>query len=428
MYGASSLPDLPPAGPPGASRPSVPPPPDDAAQHPTLLGSLPVRPSVPPSGMDGGGWGDDPHDELTFPSPSMPAWAHGSTTPLEADEAVVKAIAGWSEPPPPPGPADGFVSFCDSDELQFDPQRPSSPAPPPARPDSARRASSSALTPVPSGDSWQPEEADPGERGSSPALEWSAGPEPVSAPGWSEPSPSEPNLSLPSLPPLDDTPPLPPPPPLPFASPPGLVPSSRPPRTRKPTPAMPMATLAALLGESGRVEEPPTKLSPVQPPGPYGESPRSAAPEPTGWSSWEAPASGAPALDERAEARLAMRDRLSLEDFAGALAVAERILQLDRDDREARQIALRCREELRSLYSRRLGPLDQVPSTIVTPSEIRWLSLDHRAGFVLSLIDGSSTIEDIIDVSTMPSLEVLRTLHNLLTQKVIVLRRARPRR
>jgi hypothetical protein len=198
-----------------------------------------------------------------------------------------------------------------------------------------------------------------------------------------------------------------------------------------------MATLAALLGEAAPAEESSTRATPVVPPMPSEAprptpvAPRSEAPsvaEGAAWSSWEPAVSKAPAVDEKAEARAAMRDRLALEDFAGALSVAERLLQLDRDDREARQVVLRCREELRALYSRRLGPLDQIPSTVVSPSEIRWLSLDNRAGFLLSLIDGMSTIEDIIDVSTMPSLEVLRTLHNLLTQKVIVLRGARPRR
>ena len=53
------------------------------------------------------------------------------------------------------------------------------------------------------------------------------------------------------------------------------------------------------------------------------------------------------------------------------------------------------------------------------------LTLDHRAGFVLSLIDGGSSIEDIIDVSTMPTFEVLRTLYVLLSQNVIALRRPR---
>jgi hypothetical protein len=73
----------------------------------------------------------------------------------------------------------------------------------------------------------------------------------------------------------------------------------------------------------------------------------------------------------------------------------------------------------------RLGELTQVPTLTISRSELRWLTLDHRAGFVLSLIDGASSIEDIIDVSTMPTFEVLRTLYVLLSQNVISLRRPR---
>ena len=45
--------------------------------------------------------------------------------------------------------------------------------------------------------------------------------------------------------------------------------------------------------------------------------------------------------------------------------------------------------------------------------------------FVLSLVDGVSTIEELVDVSSMEPLEVLRTLYNLLSQNVISLRRPR---
>ena len=92
---------------------------------------------------------------------------------------------------------------------------------------------------------------------------------------------------------------------------------------------------------------------------------------------------------------------------------------------EARRIADTSRTRLRAIYIGRLGALDQVPVMMIPHAELRWLALDHRAGFVLSLVDGTSTIEEIIDVSTMPQLEVLRTLYNLLSQSVISLRRPR---
>ncbi|MBI5515089.1 MAG: hypothetical protein HY909_15035 [Deltaproteobacteria bacterium] len=126
-----------------------------------------------------------------------------------------------------------------------------------------------------------------------------------------------------------------------------------------------------------------------------------------------------------ADRRKELRERFDLGDYTGALVMAEAMLELHRKDPDAIYIADVCRSKLRAIYAGRLGSLTQIPTVIVPPSEMRWLSLDHRAGFVLSLIDGVSTLEEIIDVSTMPPLEVLRTLYNLLSQNVLELRAGR---
>ena len=118
-----------------------------------------------------------------------------------------------------------------------------------------------------------------------------------------------------------------------------------------------------------------------------------------------------------------MHERFDLGDFAGALNTAETILEVDPDDRDATHVAEVCRAKLRAIYVGRLGSLDQVPVLAVSPAEFRWLNLDHRAGFLLSLIDGVSTLEDIVDVSAMPQLEALRTLYQLNTQQIITLRK-----
>ncbi len=120
-----------------------------------------------------------------------------------------------------------------------------------------------------------------------------------------------------------------------------------------------------------------------------------------------------------------MVDRFELGDFTGALSLAETLLEIDRTDPEAQRIAEASGTKLRAIYIGRLGALDQVPVMMIPHAELRWLALDHRVGFVLSLVDGMSSSEDIVDVSTMPQLEVLRTLYNLLSQNVISLRRPR---
>ena len=71
------------------------------------------------------------------------------------------------------------------------------------------------------------------------------------------------------------------------------------------------------------------------------------------------------------------------------------------------------------MYAARLAPLDRAPIVVVPRAQMRWLSIDHRAGFVLSLIDGQSTVETILDVSGMPKLDALRILHELVQQKIV---------
>jgi hypothetical protein len=116
-----------------------------------------------------------------------------------------------------------------------------------------------------------------------------------------------------------------------------------------------------------------------------------------------------------------MTDRYATGDFSGALIVAEGILEVDPNHEQALRYQQRCGETLSQMYLARLGSLTQVVRVAVARDQIRWLSLDHRAGFLLSLVDGTSSIEELLDVSTMPRLEALRILYGLLDQRVIAL-------
>ncbi|MET0792404.1 MAG: hypothetical protein ABW061_12860 [Polyangiaceae bacterium] len=116
-----------------------------------------------------------------------------------------------------------------------------------------------------------------------------------------------------------------------------------------------------------------------------------------------------------------MKDRYAMGDFSGALVIAESIIENDAEDLEAPRYAQSCRDVLTQMYSARLGALDQIVSVAVPSDQIRWLTLDHRAGFLLSLIDGGSTVEQILDISGMTRLDALRIMYQLLDQRVISL-------
>ncbi len=120
-----------------------------------------------------------------------------------------------------------------------------------------------------------------------------------------------------------------------------------------------------------------------------------------------------------------MRERFSLGDYTGALAIAESILEEASDTPaagEAREYAESCRSVLQQMYTARIGPLDRVPVVMVPRDQLRWLSIDHRAGFVLSHVDGISSLEMILDVSGMPVLDTLRILCELNQQRIISFR------
>jgi hypothetical protein len=114
-----------------------------------------------------------------------------------------------------------------------------------------------------------------------------------------------------------------------------------------------------------------------------------------------------------------IRDRIARGDFMGALMRAEALLQEQPDNVGATYFATMCQDKVRALYVERLGSSEGIPHVILTPDAIQALSLDHRSGFLISLIDGIASIDDVLDMSGMASLEALRLLLELKNEGVI---------
>jgi hypothetical protein len=70
-------------------------------------------------------------------------------------------------------------------------------------------------------------------------------------------------------------------------------------------------------------------------------------------------------------------------------------------------------EALFSDYVTALGAFSRVPFVKVRFDELSTLSMDHRMGFLVALIDGASSIQSILDVAAMPQREVLHALVTL---------------
>lgn len=182
----------------------------------------------------------------------------------------------------------------------------------------------------------------------------------------------------------------------------------------EPPPSTQQELLASIA--RGRGRSTPVGLGPPPVPSitnaPTAAYPRFITPFGTGPSTPEVPREPPTPLEE-------MKDRMALGDYTGALTIADELLSWDPTNANVRTTAETCRGVLRNMYIARIGPLERVPQVIVPRDQLRWLSIDHRAGFVLSLIDGVSTVEMVLDVSGMPELDALRILADLAQQRII---------
>ena len=114
-------------------------------------------------------------------------------------------------------------------------------------------------------------------------------------------------------------------------------------------------------------------------------------------------------------------DRLALDDFSGALALGLQRQEAGADDEETSRVIRRCERALREMYVGKLGGFSRRIKVMMEPDKMRWLALDHRAGFLVSRIVDPTTVEDLLDICGMPALQALEVLCDLKSQDVIEL-------
>ena len=78
-----------------------------------------------------------------------------------------------------------------------------------------------------------------------------------------------------------------------------------------------------------------------------------------------------------------------------------------------------CRDKLLKMCESKVGDVKRKPMVLLAPDQLVWQDLDHRAGFILSQVDGASSFEDIIIISSMDRLEAMRILAHLIQDGVI---------
>lgn len=117
------------------------------------------------------------------------------------------------------------------------------------------------------------------------------------------------------------------------------------------------------------------------------------------------------------------RELLEAGEPESAKDLAKSVLTREPDFERAEELLERIEDELEASEPEgpedRIGDLDQRPSRELAMDEVADRDLDHRFGFVLSLVDGSVTFEDILDLSSMPREETLDVLADMLDRGLI---------
>jgi hypothetical protein len=103
-----------------------------------------------------------------------------------------------------------------------------------------------------------------------------------------------------------------------------------------------------------------------------------------------------------------------------ALFLLARLIELAPLHPEATKLSIACRVALEGECLSSVGSESAVLIPAVSPEELRGFALDNVSGFLLSLMDGATNVEAILDISGLPRLLALRHLRSLLERGIVV--------
>jgi hypothetical protein len=97
-------------------------------------------------------------------------------------------------------------------------------------------------------------------------------------------------------------------------------------------------------------------------------------------------------------------------------------------DRPTVRLKTQPRSEMRLLTRPQMGAvrdetwartMSGAPVVIVSADELKRLPLDHRAGFLLSLMDGATHLDALVEIAGMPRKEVIRLVRDLFESGIV---------
>ena len=114
-----------------------------------------------------------------------------------------------------------------------------------------------------------------------------------------------------------------------------------------------------------------------------------------------------------------LRQSFERGDHLGLLAAAEALLELRPSMGAALPYLAAARESLRRRYMSELGGQQEVPRRLPQRSEGPPAAIGRDEAFMLSLIDGESTLEEIVDRSQLPQTRALQLVDRLCALGVV---------
>lgn len=110
---------------------------------------------------------------------------------------------------------------------------------------------------------------------------------------------------------------------------------------------------------------------------------------------------------------------LRKQDLEGALALFETAAEMDSRRIEIEGYIDMVRSRLLKAYRERVGGGQTVLRLLVDLAEVTRYNLHTDAGFLLSLLDGATKVEDLVSLSGMDAFDALRILNNLIEAGIV---------
>lgn len=114
------------------------------------------------------------------------------------------------------------------------------------------------------------------------------------------------------------------------------------------------------------------------------------------------------------------RELVHRDDLESALDHLTLVAQLDPGRDEVEGYIDMVRSRLLRRYRAKVGELGCVPRVVAKPEAIKRFNLSADAGFLLSLLDGATSVEQLLSLSGMDAFQALRILCRLVDAGIAV--------